>query len=89
MSPADDGEDELVAQVNVRVTQGMLDDLSRLCGRWIPKALVARKALEIGLRHLVEHPGEVQKLEPRKTGPKPKADPDEKPGRKRSRRSDQ
>ena len=67
-------EPELVAQVNVRVTAPMLADLNELRGRWIPAALLARKAMEIGLEHLKANRHEVAALEPRPTGPKPKAD---------------
>lgn len=89
MSPADKGDEKLVAQVNVRLTQPMLDKLNELRGKWVPAALLARRALEIGLAHLAEHREEVEALEPRKTGPKPKPEADERsPKRGRSNRSE-
>lgn len=67
----DDREDPLTESLTFRVSEGDIERLKGVSGP-IPKSLVARAALRIGLQVFEEDPTRVLDIKPAPRGPKPR-----------------
>lgn len=61
----------MTTSLSFRCAESDLERLARVCGP-VPRSLVARAALLIGIELFERDPGAVMSLKPAKPGPKPK-----------------
>ena len=68
---ADEEDETMSASLTFRLTPTDLERLARVAGP-VPRGLVARAAMMVGLEAFERDPGKVMRLKPAPRGPRPK-----------------